>query len=392
MPSKYSSAASILTVGALASMVSACSTTATEPQATATADATHAEQAHEHGPSTITSDAGNTDRKQSDLVATMVERDGDELVFHAHVVDVGEATPPPAAGDLDGAPVWSYVWPTSLDSSTVGFEAGQGILALAATSHPDFDDTPLYDEDGDGDLANDGATWHAHWVVLGETEQCAAGLAVIGIPEGETPAVPDTWPGLPLLLDSPDLATWTSDDGVMVRLPASDIGDAAFQFDGVTAGLRVSTSPHDPLLCVEDVWDIASGDLSLPGESPTRERQRWGASCIRCAPPGTMSPWPSIEPPSAPSTPPSSGSLARSATSAKPSPPRTDLRCSKWASSKRYPSAACASATSAPSSRCHNPRSPTPWAPSQPRTSCSVSAASKTHASSRSPSPPTAPR
>ena len=37
-------------------------------------------------------------------------------------------------------------------------------------------------------------------------------------------------------------------------------------FDGVTAGLRVSTSPHDPLLCTDRVLDIASGDLSLPGK------------------------------------------------------------------------------------------------------------------------------
>ena len=32
--------------------------------------------------------------------------------------------------------------PTSLDPSVVGFDKGAGILAMAATSHPDFDDTP----------------------------------------------------------------------------------------------------------------------------------------------------------------------------------------------------------------------------------------------------------
>ncbi len=36
-------------------------------------------------------------------------------------------------------------------------------------------------------------------------------------------------------------------------------------FDGVTAGLRVSASAHQPLLCVVNVFDVASGDLSLPG-------------------------------------------------------------------------------------------------------------------------------
>jgi hypothetical protein len=40
-----------------------------------------------------------------------------------------------------------------------------GILALAVTAHPDFDDTPLFDENADGDPANDGKSWHSHWVV-----------------------------------------------------------------------------------------------------------------------------------------------------------------------------------------------------------------------------------
>lgn len=37
------------------------------------------------------------------------------------------------------------------DASTVGFDADAGILALAVTAHPDFDNTPLFDENGDGD-------------------------------------------------------------------------------------------------------------------------------------------------------------------------------------------------------------------------------------------------
>jgi len=37
------------------------------------------------------------------------------------------------------------------------------------------------------------------------------------------------------------------------------------KFDGVTARLKVSEKGVAPLLCVEAVHDIASGDLSLPG-------------------------------------------------------------------------------------------------------------------------------
>ncbi len=57
---------------------------------------------------------------------------------------------PTKSGKLAGSSVFSYVWPTSLDSSTVGFDTKAGILAFAVTSHPDFDDTPLFDENGDG--------------------------------------------------------------------------------------------------------------------------------------------------------------------------------------------------------------------------------------------------
>ena len=34
----------------------------------------------------------------------------------------------------------------------------------------------------------------------------------------------------------------------------------------VTAGLRVNASVHAPLLCVVDVFKVASGNLSLPGK------------------------------------------------------------------------------------------------------------------------------
>ena len=37
-------------------------------------------------------------------------------------------------------------------------------------------------------------------------------------------------------------------------------------FDGVTAALRVNASMHSPLLCVANVFKVASGDLSLPGK------------------------------------------------------------------------------------------------------------------------------
>ena len=110
---------------------------------------------------------------------------GDELVFRMAVSgEAGKSRPAPS-GKLAGATVYSYVWPTSLDSAVIGFAADQGILAFAVTSHPDFDDTPLLDENGDGDKANDGDLWHSHWVVLVPDDACGAGmLKVKDIPEG----------------------------------------------------------------------------------------------------------------------------------------------------------------------------------------------------------------
>src|SRR5690606_11659157 len=139
-----------------------------------------------------------------DSLAAEASRDGDAVTFRMTLAATAGSERPAPVGALAGAPVHAYVWPTSLDPATVGFEGGTGILALAATSHPDFDDTPLEDEDGDGDPKNDGGPWHSHWVVLTPSEECGPGaLSVRDIPEGETPALPKTWPGLPLFIDSP---------------------------------------------------------------------------------------------------------------------------------------------------------------------------------------------
>ncbi|MGB4828591.1 MAG: hypothetical protein WBP18_15220 [Paracoccaceae bacterium] len=203
-----------------------------------------------------------------DILAASVTRDGNAVTFRMRLAGQAGAEKPDPAGTLAGAPVWSYVWPTSLDPATVGFEGGTGILALAATSHPDFDDTPLEDEDGDGNPGNDGAKWHSHWVVLTPTEACGPGaLAVRDIAEGETPKLPPTWPGLPLFIDSPGFppAFDAADISVTVTLPAGQDAAGA-SYDGVTAALRVNGNVHAPLLCVTDVFDVASGDLSLPGK------------------------------------------------------------------------------------------------------------------------------
>lgn len=203
-----------------------------------------------------------------DIVHAKITTQKSIATFHMRVAGNAGGTKPAATGKLAGSDVFSYVWPTSLNSSAVGFADNAGILALAVTAHPDFDDTPLYDENADNDLDNDGNVWHSHWVVLQANEQCGKGaLGVVDIPEGSTPKLPKTWPGLPILLDSPGWSPTFHGDTIEVKVAfEQSIDIAASGYDAVTAGLRVNQSVHAPLLCVVDVMDIASGDLSLPGK------------------------------------------------------------------------------------------------------------------------------
>lgn len=203
-----------------------------------------------------------------DIVHAKLSTEKNVAIFHMAVSGKAGATRPAATGKLAGSDVFSYVWPTTIDPYEVGFERGAGILAMAVTSHPDFDDTPLYDENGDGRLDNDGDLWHSHWVVLQPTPACGKdALAVVDIPAGTQPRLPKTWPGFPILLDSPGWSPTLNAQTVEVRVPFDDIGVVEKgSFDGVTAGLRVNASVHAPLLCVADVFKIASGKLTLPGK------------------------------------------------------------------------------------------------------------------------------
>jgi len=224
--------------------------------------------AHEHHTGGIQAPSSKEVLAPFDIVHAKISSKGNIATFHMAVSGEAGASKPATTGKLAGSNVFSYVWPTSIDSYEVGFEKKAGILALAVTAHPDFDDTPLYDENADGNTKNDGNVWHSHWVVLSPNEQCGKGaLGVVDIPEGAKPRLPKTWPGLPILLDSPGWDPVFDAQTIEVKVPFdhSNILNQA-TFDGVTAGLRVNESVHAPLLCVVNVMDIASGDLSLPGK------------------------------------------------------------------------------------------------------------------------------
>lgn len=195
-----------------------------------------------------------------DIVHTRITTEGNIATFHIAVSEKAGANKPGKTGKLAGSTVFSYVWPTTMDPSVVGFEPKSGILAFAVTSHPDFNDTPLF--------AGGGGEWHSHWVVLQPDDSCAKGaLKVVDIPEGSKPKLPKTWPGLPILIDSPGWNPVFKSKSLEVKVPFDDIGVVtAAGFDGVTAALRVNASVHSPLLCVADVFKVASGNLSLSGK------------------------------------------------------------------------------------------------------------------------------
>jgi hypothetical protein len=203
-----------------------------------------------------------------DIVATNITTDANTAVFSMQTAGAAGATKPSKTGKLAGAKVFSYVWPTTLDPYEVGFDHKAGILAFAVTAHPDFDDTPLFDENGNRNRADDGNVWHSHWVVLAPDDACGTGsLKVVDIAEGARPRLPKTWPGLAILIDSPGWSPVFKGNTVDVRVPFDDVTAlAASTFDGVTAGLQVNASLHAPLLCVANVFKVASGNLSLPGK------------------------------------------------------------------------------------------------------------------------------
>lgn len=216
----------------------------------------------------INASNGNIKQAEFDIVQAHVTVEKNNLLFKMQVSGKAGTKTPTPTGQLGGSRVFSYVWPTKIDSSAVGFDKDQGILAMVLTAHPDFDDTPLFDENSDGKLDNDGNVWHSHWVVLVPDDVCGKGsLKVKDIPEGTSPNLPVTWPGLPILLDSPGYSPILGDNTVSVRVPLKNASELKnVNFDGVTAGLRVNESVHAPLLCVENVFDVASGNLSLPGK------------------------------------------------------------------------------------------------------------------------------
>ncbi len=209
----------------------------------------------------------NTSNLKIKRTEAYYDADLEQLIFFIEVLGNAGASLPKEAGSLNGAPVLGYVFPTSLQATDVGFSKVEGIVALALTSHPDFDDTPLWDENNDRDFLNDGVVWHAHWVVLSGDDRVPGGLSVIQF-EANDPLVklPPTNPGMPMYMDSPGFNIITKGNSIKVVVPAFRMNHQVdFKFDAVTAYMEVNTENKEmPMLGVYAVYSVASGDLSLP--------------------------------------------------------------------------------------------------------------------------------
>ena len=220
---------------------------------------------------TISSCAQQNDYNNDDFliegVSIIYNSDLGITVWQINVKGTAGKTVPQKAGQLDGAPVLGYVIPTSLKPTDVGFNQTEGIVALALTSHPDFDDTPLWDENNDRIFDNDGIVWHPHWVILHADERVPGGLSVKQFKKAdESVVLPPTNPGMPMYMDSPGFPVTARSRSINVVVPVYRINQQTdFNYDGVTAFMKVNTSNEDlPMLGVYDVFSVASGDLSLP--------------------------------------------------------------------------------------------------------------------------------
>lgn len=217
-----------------------------------------------HGRAQVTPTPKSVDLEISDAEVRVHDELG-VLVFEQSVRGRAGHTKPRVRGQLDGAPVLGYVFPTTLAPADVGFAAGEGVVALAATAHPDFDDTPLWDENGDRDYENDGMRFHSHWVVLVPDERVPGGLSVKAAKAIEE-ELPPTNPGMPMYLDSPGFHVVLDGEAIRIVVPLERVARRTdFRFDAVTAYMEVNTSdPDRPLLGVYEVYQVLSGDLSLP--------------------------------------------------------------------------------------------------------------------------------
>ncbi|MEZ4273299.1 MAG: hypothetical protein R3C68_18225 [Myxococcota bacterium] len=200
---------------------------------------------------------------QATSLAVSYDAKLDSVVFEITTAGDAASVVPTKAGQVDGAPVLGYVFPTTLQPQWVGFGDVAGTVALAVTSHPDFDDTPLWDENGSEAYDDDGAIYHSHWVVLHEDGRAPAGIAVVQ--SNTTSTLPPTAP-MPMYLDSPGFTVIEDGSRVRVLVPADRIQrQFDFKTGALTAFMQVDATGSSPLLAVHEILSqLNEGEVNTP--------------------------------------------------------------------------------------------------------------------------------
>jgi len=193
----------------------------------------------------------------------------DSFVFTMDTLSQPAVSAPEPIGKIDGAPVFGYVFPTSIPPENVGFkDIDDATLALVVTTHPDFDDTKYWDENGDNNYENDGVVYHSHWVALVPDTGSGAGLSVPS--QADKSKRPPT-AQMPMYLDSPGFHLFVQDNKLKVIVPAQRINKlTGFKFNGLTAEMNVDLSGSGPVLRVNKVIDNLAGDSSTPYSVSTK--------------------------------------------------------------------------------------------------------------------------
>jgi hypothetical protein len=138
-----------------------------------------------------------------------------------------------------------------------------------------MDDTPLWDENNDGNFDNDGVVWHPHWVVLTKDSRVPGGLSVKEFKkEDKAVTLPKTAPGVPMYFDSPGYNVVTRGKAIRMGVPANRVNNRKdFTFDAVSCYLEMSMGADHaghgalaskPMLGVYAVYTVLSGKLTLP--------------------------------------------------------------------------------------------------------------------------------
>lgn len=169
-----------------------------------------------------------------DDVSARYDKKLGSIIFQMGLKGQAGQTKPEAIGQRDGAPILAYLFYTDLLPKTVGFENAHGTLALAVMCHPDFDCTPLWDENMDGVYTNDGAMYQTCWIVLSGSGPDGAGMSVARSDSSQ--ALPPTACMPPLCMDSPGFNVVLDGDELRVAVPTRRIAG------NTTVGVHASTA------------------------------------------------------------------------------------------------------------------------------------------------------